>query len=387
VNDRDKMNHHLTKSARGVQEVLNRAGLDCKVVELPSSTKTATDAAKSIGCTVSQIVKSLIFRTKVTTRPVLILASGSNRVSEQHIELHIGEEITKADPEFIRKITGFAIGGIPPLGHTQTIDLVFMDEDLLNLDEVWAAAGTPNAVFCIKSKDLMNVTHSKVISLSKLGASTVTRKIFWQDPYLTELETTVKTVHGNQITLAETIFYAFSGGQESDAGTIGGYQVLKAQKGGREIYYTLPDDHKLTVGKVVKVVIDWHRRYMLMRLHFAAEVVLELVCQKFPNITKVGAHISQDKARIDFEWGQNITPFIQSLEQESQKIIDANQEIISAYSDEPLERRYWKINEFSPVPCGGTHIKTTGEIGVIKLKRINPGKGKERIDIFIHTKA
>ncbi len=181
----------------------------------------------------------------------------------------------------------------------------------------------------------------------------------------------------------ETIFYAFSGGQESDYGTIGGYKVLEARKHGKEIFYILEDNHNLKVGDVVKVVIDWDRGYKLMRLHFAAELVLELVCKHFPDVIKVGAHIAEDKARIDFEWNQNISPFINSLQQEAQNIIDSNQEIISAFSDESTQRRYWKINEFSQVPCGGTHIKRTGEIGVIRLKRTNPGKGRERIEIYV----
>ena len=211
----------------------------------------------------------------------------------------------------------------------------------------------------------------------------MTKKIFWQDPYLTELETIVKTVNNNQITVSETIFYAFSGGQESDYGVIGGYKVLEAKKDGKEIFYTLEENHILKPGDTVKMAIDWERRYKLMRLHFAAEVVLELVCQRFPDVIKVGAHIAQDKSRIDFEWDQNISPFIASLQQEGQSIIDSNQEIISAFSDENSERRYWKINEFSEVPCGGTHIKRTGEMGTIRLKRNNPGKGRERIEIYV----
>ncbi len=214
----------------------------------------------------------------------------------------------------------------------------------------------------------------------------MTKKIFWQNPYLTELETTVQAIFGDQITLAETIFYAFSGGQESDSGTIGGYQVLKAQKDGKEIYYTIPHKHRLNVGDKVKITIDWDRRYKLMRLHFAAEVVLELVRQKFPDILKVGAHISQDKARIDFEWDYNLSYFLQALEQDVQKIIDSNQVVISAFSDENTEKRYWKINEFPQVPCGGTHIKNTREIGSVKLKRSNPGKRRERIEIFIDVR-
>ena len=211
----------------------------------------------------------------------------------------------------------------------------------------------------------------------------MTKKIFWQDPYLTELDTTIKSVNGNQITVNETIFYAFSGGQESDKGTIAGYSVLDARKEGNEIFYTLPDNHGLSNGKPVKIIIDWQRRYQLMRLHFAAEVVLELVCQQFPDVIKVGAHIGEEKARIDFEWNQNITPFLPELESHAQKIIDSDQPIISAFSDEKNERRYWKINEFSKVPCGGTHIKRTGEIGRLRLKRVNPGKGRERIEIYV----
>jgi len=208
------------------------------------------------------------------------------------------------------------------------------------------------------------------------------KKIFWQNPYLTELDATVKTIDGNIITLHETIFYAFSGGQESDHGTIGGYPVLEARKEKKEIFYTL-ENPNLKIGDPVKVIIDWERRYKLMRLHFAAEVVLELVCEQFPEVIKIGAHIAQDKSRIDFAWDKNITPFIESLQQSAQHIIDADQPIISAFSDEPNERRYWKINEFSQVPCGGTHIKNTKEMGSIRLKRVNPGKGKERIEIYV----
>lgn len=211
----------------------------------------------------------------------------------------------------------------------------------------------------------------------------MTKKIFWEDPYLTELETTIKSIDGNQITVNETIFYAFSGGQESDQGTIGDYQVLEAKKQNKEIFYSIDTNHNLQVGDKVKMVINWERRYQLMRLHFAAEVVLELVCKRFPAIKKVGAHIAQDKSRIDFEWDQNISPFIADLQQSAQQIIDSNQPIISAFSDEDNERRYWKINEFSQVPCGGTHIKNTSEMGLIRLKRVNPGKGRERIEIYV----
>ncbi len=215
----------------------------------------------------------------------------------------------------------------------------------------------------------------------------MTKKIFWQEPYLTSLDTNIQTVNGNFVTVKETIFYAFSGGQESDHGTIGGFNVLSAKKQDKEIIYTLPDNHTLKVNDSVKIIIDWKRRYQLMRLHFAAEIVLELVYQQFPELKKIGAHIAEDKSRIDFECNHNFSSHLLSLQQQAQTIIDTNQEIISTFSDEANEKRYWKIDEFAEVPCGGTHVKRTGEIGTIRLKRVNPGKGKERIEIYVESIA
>ena len=130
----------------------------------------------------------------------------------------------------------------------------------------------------------------------------MTKKVFWSDPYQTALSTTIATVCGADITLTQTIFFAFSGGQESDHGSIGGHAVRSAQKRNLEIVYTLAEDHELVVGQPVLVEIDWIRRYRLMRLHFAAELVLELFYKTLEGVSKVGAHIAQDKARIDFAW-------------------------------------------------------------------------------------
>jgi alanyl-tRNA synthetase len=211
----------------------------------------------------------------------------------------------------------------------------------------------------------------------------MTRKVFWEDPYLTQLETSITSVRGSEITVAQTIFYAFAGGQESDAGTIGGSRVLEARKEDMEIFYTLENVHNLMVGDPVVIQIDWTRRYRLMRLHFAAEIVLELVYQMLNPITKIGAHIAQDKSRIDFEWNENISKIFPSIEDKAHNLINANFDIISAFSDEANERRYWEIKDFARVDCGGTHLKKTGEVGVIELKRKNVGKNKERIEIYL----
>jgi len=212
----------------------------------------------------------------------------------------------------------------------------------------------------------------------------MTKKMFWKDPYLTQLDTLVTSVKDTDITVEQTIFFAFSGGQESDGGTIGSSRVLQARTEGREIVYTLENSHGLKPRDQVSMEIDWERRYKLMRLHFAAEIVLELVYQKLGSIKKIGAHIAQDKARIDFEWDENIAKVLPDIQKEALRLIEANQEIISAFSDEEKEKRYWEIRGFAKVPCGGTHLKKTGEIGKIELKRKNPGKGKERIEIYVN---
>lgn len=211
----------------------------------------------------------------------------------------------------------------------------------------------------------------------------MTHKAFWDDPYCAALDTVVETVDGTELTLAATIFFAFSGGQESDQGSIGGWPVLDARRHGRDIVYTLPPGHELTPGTPVRVEIDWPRRYRLMRLHFAAELVLELVCARCPGIDKIGAHIAGDKARIDFAWPQPLTPLLPELGAQVEALVAADRPIVSAFSDVAAERRYWEVEGIARVPCGGTHLKRTGEVGRLALKRRNVGKGKERIDILL----
>ena len=211
----------------------------------------------------------------------------------------------------------------------------------------------------------------------------MTKKVFWEAPYQTRLDTSVLSVDGEKITLKETIFFAFSGGQESDNGTINGHPVAHAEKTGSEIHYTLPKGHKLKEGDPVTIEIDWERRYKFMRLHFAAGITLELLTRELEGLQKIGAHIAQDKARIDFATTQNITSTLPLIEQSAQEIINADLPIECDFSDPINERRFWKVTGFAQVPCGGTHVKSTKEIGEILLKRKNPGKGKERVEIYI----
>lgn len=151
----------LKASAQKVQEALAARGFANAVVELPASTRTAAEAAAAVGCEVGQIVKSLVFRGRQSGRAVLIVASGSHRVDEGAVRAVLGEEIEKASADFVREQTGFAIGGVPPLGHAHEIVTV-VDEDLLRHEKIWAAAGHPQAVFPLTPAELVAMTGGKV---------------------------------------------------------------------------------------------------------------------------------------------------------------------------------------------------------------------------------
>ncbi len=154
----------LSASAQKVQQILKKMGFDCKVHELPASTRTAGEAADAVGCRLGQIVKSLVFKGGHSGKPVLVIASGANRVDEGKLSAQIGEPITKADPNFVRQRTGFAIGGVPPVGHREAL-ATFIDQDLLQYDQVWAAAGTPHAVFPLNPADLQKMTGGALTAI------------------------------------------------------------------------------------------------------------------------------------------------------------------------------------------------------------------------------
>lgn len=206
------------------------------------------------------------------------------------------------------------------------------------------------------------------------------RKVFWENPYQTTLETSVASVDSIKVLFHETIAYSFAGGQESDAAMVNGITILDSVREGNLIFYTLPEGHGLQPGNHVTMTIDWPRRSRLMRLHFTAELILEIVTQKY-GYEKVGAHISESKARIDFIADTNISTHFDEILSKYNAIIAANKPIHKDYSDIETQRRFWKIDGFAQVPCGGTHVNTTSEVGYVTLKRDRPGKGRERIEI------
>lgn len=209
-------------------------------------------------------------------------------------------------------------------------------------------------------------------------------KIFWKDPYQTSLKTCVRAVNGNEILFEETIAYSFSGGQESDHATVNDMPVIASRKEGVLIYYTLPDNHGLQKNQNVHMKIDGVRRLKLMRLHFAAELVLEIVTRKY-DLIKVGAHIAEHKSRIDFSYDRNIAAFFSDILSEFQDIVDDGRIIETGYDDQQTQQRYWKIDGFAKVPCGGTHVRSTKEVGYVDLRRSHPGKNCERIEITLRN--
>jgi prolyl-tRNA editing enzyme YbaK/EbsC (Cys-tRNA(Pro) deacylase) len=154
----------LSPSVQKVQDAIRTLGFPVEVVELEATTRTSADAAQAVGCKVEQIAKSLVFQTKITHRPILVIASGSNRVNEERMAEVISEPLGKADADFVRRHTGFAIGGVPPVGHLEKLE-IFIDEDLLKYEEIWAAAGNPHAVFKLTPSDLIKITGGRVISI------------------------------------------------------------------------------------------------------------------------------------------------------------------------------------------------------------------------------
>ena len=154
----------LSSSAQKVQDAILALGMSNTVIEHAQTTRSAKDAAAAIGCTVAQIAKSLIFRARNSGKAVLVITSGVNRVNEARIGQLVGEEIEKADADFVLEQTGFVIGGVPPLAHRHPL-ITLIDEDLLQYEIIWAAGGTPNAVFQVSPEELLAMTNGQPVAV------------------------------------------------------------------------------------------------------------------------------------------------------------------------------------------------------------------------------
>lgn len=213
------------------------------------------------------------------------------------------------------------------------------------------------------------------------------KKLFYKDPLQDSCEATVISVQGNTVQIDQTIFFAFSGGQASDNGTIAGINVTEARKlDENSIEYILAEVPTFNVGDQVEVKIDLNNRKTLMRLHSAAHIV----CFLFEKITGihytkcVGSNVDPTKSRLDYVLDENISQYFEELTKEANEIFTSDHPIKTYSQKEDPTRREWECPSLDmSCPCGGTHVSNTSEIGEIRLKRKNIGKGKERIEIIL----
>jgi prolyl-tRNA editing enzyme YbaK/EbsC (Cys-tRNA(Pro) deacylase) len=154
----------LSAGIQRVQDALAALGCDARMLHLAKPARTAAEAAAAVGCEVGQIVKSLVFALRARGIPLLVLTSGANRVDEAALAQVVGEPLDKADADFVRTHTGFAIGGVAPVGHTNTI-VTLIDEDLLKWPQVWAAGGHPHTVFSVAPHELLRITGGRIVSV------------------------------------------------------------------------------------------------------------------------------------------------------------------------------------------------------------------------------
>jgi prolyl-tRNA editing enzyme YbaK/EbsC (Cys-tRNA(Pro) deacylase) len=158
------MEQNLSPSARRVQAALQQLGFIPAIVELPQSTRTAAEAAQAIGCKIEQIVKTIVFRASISDRAIIVTACGANRVDVNLVSAWLGETITKADADFVRQRTGYVIGGVPPVGFEHPL-VTIIDQDLIQLKEIWAAAGTPHAVVMLTPQELVSATGGTILKI------------------------------------------------------------------------------------------------------------------------------------------------------------------------------------------------------------------------------
>ena len=159
----------LSPSAQQVQNKLTDLGYSNQVIEMSDSTRTAAEAAQAVGCGVEQIAKSILFKAGQSGKAIMVVTSGINRVDEKKVRSLVGEPVKKADADFVRQQTGYAIGGVPPLGHANPL-LILVDQDLFKYEEIWAAAGTPFAVFKLTPAQLVEMTSATVADVRVIAA-------------------------------------------------------------------------------------------------------------------------------------------------------------------------------------------------------------------------
>ena len=211
-----------------------------------------------------------------------------------------------------------------------------------------------------------------------------TKKLYWGDSYQKEFDAKVAAVNGNQVTLDQTCFYARSGGQIGDTGEINGIRVTDTvfDETKENVAHILEKEPAFKVGDTVEVKIDKDRRDNLRNLHSAAHILYYIVIDKCGKLKSIGSNISPDKARMDFDYDGNFNEILPELEEKMNGFLSEGHEIVMKDDPEKADLQWWTCGDWK-MPCGGTHVKNSKEVGKVKLKRKNMGTGKERIEITL----
>ena len=216
-----------------------------------------------------------------------------------------------------------------------------------------------------------------------IGCLVVDKKLFNEDAYMKEASAVVVSVNGNDVVLDQTIFFAFSGGQAGDYGTIKGVKLTGLRIDGDVIVHTVEDASGFSAGDKVELALDWDRRYKLMRLHSAAHVVYFFAVKTIGKEEIIGSNVDVSKSRLDFVMDRSVGEYLPEIERLTNEFISGCVDMTVCEDSDNPGRRIWRCGDME-MPCGGTHVKNTEEIGKIRLKRKNIGSGKERIEIMLN---
>ena len=207
-------------------------------------------------------------------------------------------------------------------------------------------------------------------------------KLYWLDAYQKECEASVARVDGSKVYLDKTVAFAFSGGQQSDTAWVNEEQLVELKAEGGEIAHVFSDAPSLKEGDEVKVRIDWEKRHRIMRLHSAAHIASLLLEEKIGDAKIIGSNVTSEKARVEYAYPESISPLIPELEEKTNAFNAESHAIVARDDPEKPGRRLWECADWA-MPCGGTHVRDTSEIGALRLKRKNTGAGKERLEISL----
>lgn len=209
------------------------------------------------------------------------------------------------------------------------------------------------------------------------------KKLFYENPYNVDFDAEIIEVLEDGVVLDQTCFYPEGGGQVGDTGKLDNEAVVNTVKKDKKIIHILGEKTRFDAGAYVHGKIDWERRYRIMKLHSAAHIVDHFFMKVFGEHKRIGSNIDESKSRCDYVYEGKLDPNMMKKAEELSNKLFSEDHVIETWSDEKNPSyRYWKCENIE-MACGGTHVRNTKEIGKVRLKRKNIGKGKERVEILL----